>query len=72
VSATCVQPLLDLHRSVISTLGRTASMTAAFPSTTISLSAGRKIRLRVATVGAGCAHAQSRSAPSCIRCYRSC
>ena len=37
----------------------------------MSLSAVRKIRLRVAAVAAGCDQASSRSAPSCISCWRS-
>src|ERR1700720_3239215 len=47
------------------------SMTAPSLRTSMSLSAVRKIRLRVAAVAAGCDQASSRSAPSCISCWRS-
>jgi putative ABC transport system substrate-binding protein len=39
--------------------------------TTISVSAARRIRLRVAAVAAGCDQTRSRSAPSAINCWRS-
>jgi hypothetical protein len=67
--AGSIRPQLDLERGVVAARQcRTMLMNAPSLRTTISLSAARKIRLRVAPVADGCDHASSRSPRSRINC----